>query len=118
MRRPLVAFFVLAFGFSWASYAVTAAWPAAPLLFPFGPFLAALPVGGRDGTLSARMKDAALAGRVQAKTGTIANVRALSGFLESGAGERFVFSMIANHFTAPSAEIDAVVERALARIAR
>jgi D-alanyl-D-alanine carboxypeptidase/D-alanyl-D-alanine-endopeptidase (penicillin-binding protein 4) len=83
-----------------------------------GPFLAALPVSGRDGTLSARMKNNRLTGRVQAKTGTIANVRSLSGFLEAASGERFVFSMIANHFTAPSSEIDAVVERALERVAR
>jgi D-alanyl-D-alanine carboxypeptidase/D-alanyl-D-alanine-endopeptidase (penicillin-binding protein 4) len=83
-----------------------------------GPFLAALPVGGHDGTLSLRMRKSPIAGRVQAKTGSIANVRALSGFLEAASGERFVFSMIANHYTAPNAEIDAVMERALERIAR
>jgi D-alanyl-D-alanine carboxypeptidase/D-alanyl-D-alanine-endopeptidase (penicillin-binding protein 4) len=82
-----------------------------------GPFLAALPVAGRDGTLDARMKGTVLDARVQAKTGTIANVRSLSGFLETRSGERIVFSMIANHFTAPSTEVDAVVERALARLA-
>jgi D-alanyl-D-alanine carboxypeptidase/D-alanyl-D-alanine-endopeptidase (penicillin-binding protein 4) len=82
-----------------------------------GPFLAALPVGGHDGTLESRMKGTALDARVQAKTGTIANVRALSGYLETTAGEKLVFSMIANHFTAPTAEIDAVVERALLRLA-
>jgi D-alanyl-D-alanine carboxypeptidase/D-alanyl-D-alanine-endopeptidase (penicillin-binding protein 4) len=82
-----------------------------------GPFLAALPVAGHDGTLDTRMKGTVLDARVQAKTGTISNVRSLSGFLETKSGERLVFSMIANHFTAPSAQIDAVVERALARLA-
>lgn len=81
-----------------------------------GPFLAALPVGGKDGTLENRMKNSVLDGRVQAKTGTISNVRSLSGFVETKSGERIVFSMIANHFTAPSAQIDAIAERALARI--
>lgn len=82
-----------------------------------GPFLAALPVGGHDGTLDTRMKNTILDGKVQAKTGTIANVRSLSGFLETASGEKLVFSMIANHFTAPGARIDAVVEKALAAIA-
>ena len=81
-----------------------------------GPFVAALPIGGRDGTLDTRMKDPPLAGRVQAKTGTIANMRALSGYLTTNSGEKIVFSIIANHFTVPAAEIDAIAEQALARL--
>jgi len=83
-----------------------------------GPFVAALPVGGHDGTLSNRMKDSELDRRVQAKTGSISNVRSLSGFLETNSGERLVFSMIANHFTAPASQIDGVVEKALTRLLR
>jgi PBP4 family serine-type D-alanyl-D-alanine carboxypeptidase len=82
-----------------------------------GPFLAALPVAGHDGTLDTRMKGTVLDARVEAKTGTISNVRSLSGYLETKSGERLVFSIIANHFTAPSRQVDAVVERALARLA-
>jgi len=81
-----------------------------------GPFVAALPIGAVDGTLSSRMRDTALARHVQAKTGTIANVRSLSGYLDTAAGDKLVFSMIANHFTASSTEVDALVERALARL--
>ncbi len=83
-----------------------------------GPFVAALPVGGHDGTLESRMKNGLLARRVQAKTGTISNVRALSGYVDTLDGEKLAFSMIANHFTAPSAEIDAIVEQALERVVR
>jgi D-alanyl-D-alanine carboxypeptidase/D-alanyl-D-alanine-endopeptidase (penicillin-binding protein 4) len=82
------------------------------------PFMAALPVGGQDGTLGNRMKNTALAGHVQAKTGTISNVRSLSGFVDAPSGERFVFSMIANHFTAGSAAVDEVAEKALLAIIR
>jgi len=82
-----------------------------------GRFAAALPVGGHDGTLDDRMKSPPLDARVQAKTGTIANVRALSGYLEGRSGNRLLFSMIANHFTAPNAQVDAVMERALTRLA-
>jgi D-alanyl-D-alanine carboxypeptidase/D-alanyl-D-alanine-endopeptidase (penicillin-binding protein 4) len=81
-----------------------------------GPFLALLPVAGRDGTLELRMRGTALAGRVQAKTGTISNVRALSGFLDRPSGEKLVFSIVVNHYTAPNATIDDIVERALERV--
>jgi D-alanyl-D-alanine carboxypeptidase/D-alanyl-D-alanine-endopeptidase (penicillin-binding protein 4) len=81
-----------------------------------GPFVASLPVGGHDGTLASRMRDPVLARRVQAKTGTIANVRALSGFLDTASGDKLVFSIIANHFTAASREIDEIVEEMLRRI--
>jgi D-alanyl-D-alanine carboxypeptidase/D-alanyl-D-alanine-endopeptidase (penicillin-binding protein 4) len=81
-----------------------------------GPFAAALPVAGHDGTLAARMKGGALDRRVQAKTGTISNARALSGYLTREDGEHVAFSIIVNNYTAPNAKIDAVVERALARV--
>jgi D-alanyl-D-alanine carboxypeptidase/D-alanyl-D-alanine-endopeptidase (penicillin-binding protein 4) len=64
------------------------------------------------------MRNTVLDRKVQAKTGTISNVRALSGFLDASDGRKLVFSMIANHFTAPAAEVDAVMERALERLAR
>jgi len=81
-----------------------------------GPFVATLPVGGHDGTLESRMQNPVLARRVQAKTGTIANVRALSGYLDTESGEKLVFSVIANHFTAPAGQVDEIVERALRRL--
>ena len=81
-----------------------------------GPFVADLPVGGVDGTLDIRMRGTPLARNVQAKTGSLSNVRALSGYLARADGEKLVFSIIVNHYTAPSAEIDAIVERALERL--
>jgi D-alanyl-D-alanine carboxypeptidase/D-alanyl-D-alanine-endopeptidase (penicillin-binding protein 4) len=81
-----------------------------------GPFVAELPVAGQDGTLDLRMRGTALAGNVQAKTGTLSNVRALSGYVARADGEKLVFSIIVNHYTAPSAEIDAIVEKALERL--
>lgn len=83
-----------------------------------GWFMAALPVAGHDGTLDERMTDSGLARAVQAKTGTIANARALSGVLTTPSGERFVFSIIANNFQRPAAEVDAIAEAALSRVLR
>ena len=75
-----------------------------------------LPVSGVSGTLANRMKGTLAEGRVIAKTGTLSNVRALSGYVTTLAGETVAFSMIANNFIVPAAEIDAIMERALNRI--
>jgi D-alanyl-D-alanine carboxypeptidase/D-alanyl-D-alanine-endopeptidase (penicillin-binding protein 4) len=83
-----------------------------------GPYLAALPVGGHDGTLENRMRNPDLDRRVQAKTGTISNVRALSGYLTTASGGKLAFSVIVNNATASGARIDAILESALAMIAR
>ncbi len=83
-----------------------------------GPFLASLPVAGHDGTLASRMTSTPLDARVQAKTGTLSNVRALSGYLETASGERLAFSMIANNFTAAGTAVNAIFEQALERLER
>ena len=62
-------------------------------------WLAALPVAGVDGTMRDRFKGSAAAGQVRAKTGTISNVRALSGYVPSADGEWLAFSMIVNNVT-------------------
>ena len=81
-----------------------------------GFFLASLPVAGHDGTLDGRMRNTELQLAVQAKTGTIANARSLSGFLTAPSGERYIFSIIANNFLRPSSEVDAIAEGALIRV--
>ena len=82
------------------------------------PFIAALPVGGEDGgTIARRFKGTRAAGNVKAKTGSLANVRALSGYVTSLDGEPLVFSIIANNFTVPQATIDAHIDRAVEHLA-
>ena len=56
------------------------------------PFLAALAVSGRNGTLRDRLRRAPAAGVVQAKTGTTSIASALSGFVR----QRYVFSVLQN----------------------
>ena len=79
-------------------------------------FYNALPVAGVDGTLKNRMRNTPLQGNVHAKTGTVSNVRSLSGYLTTAAGEPIVFSMIVNHNTLGSREADRIAERALMRL--
>jgi D-alanyl-D-alanine carboxypeptidase/D-alanyl-D-alanine-endopeptidase (penicillin-binding protein 4) len=76
----------------------------------------ALPVAGVSGTLADRMKGTLAENRVWAKTGTLSNVRALSGYAVTIAGEPIVFSMIANNFLVSTEEVDATMEKALIRV--
>lgn len=79
------------------------------------PFEGSLPIAGRDGTLAARMKGTAAEGNARAKSGTLANVRSLAGYVTSADGEPLVFAIVANNFgTMPEAAIaaiDAIVVR-------
>jgi serine-type D-Ala-D-Ala carboxypeptidase/endopeptidase (penicillin-binding protein 4) len=81
------------------------------------PFMATLPVGGQDGTIARRFVGTRAAKNVRAKTGSIANVRALSGYVTTLDGEPFVFSILANNFTVPQATIDVATDLALERLA-
>jgi D-alanyl-D-alanine carboxypeptidase/D-alanyl-D-alanine-endopeptidase (penicillin-binding protein 4) len=78
-------------------------------------FRSTLPVAGESGTLAERMKGTPLEGRVWAKTGTLSNVRSLSGYLLTRMGEPIVFSMLSNNFQVPTSPIDAAMEEALLR---
>jgi D-alanyl-D-alanine carboxypeptidase/D-alanyl-D-alanine-endopeptidase (penicillin-binding protein 4) len=71
-------------------------------------FIATLPISAQDGTLAERMKDTPAAGRIHAKTGTLANVNALSGFADTLHGTRVVFSMFGNAHNMRGSEATAV----------
>ncbi len=58
------------------------------------PSAASFPVGGVDGSLSGRFKQAALDGKVFAKTGTLGEARALSGYLVARSGQTVAFSIM------------------------
>ncbi len=72
-----------------------------------------LPAGGVDGTLQDRFKSPAMAGRVQAKTGSFEHVNALSGYLTTTSGRRLAFSIFCNNHMAGHRQavevIDAIV---------
>jgi D-alanyl-D-alanine carboxypeptidase/D-alanyl-D-alanine-endopeptidase (penicillin-binding protein 4) len=80
-------------------------------------WLRALPVAGADGTLQRRFKGTPLAGVLRAKTGTLSNVRALSGYVPAANGEMLAFSIIVNNVTGTRQEVEAPVDAALARLA-
>jgi D-alanyl-D-alanine carboxypeptidase/D-alanyl-D-alanine-endopeptidase (penicillin-binding protein 4) len=64
----------------------------------FADWKKSLPVSGEDGSLMERFGKAPLKDRVFAKTGTLGEARALSGYLECESGRTVIFSiMVGNH---------------------
>jgi len=75
------------------------------------------PVGGEDGTLANRFPKPPLKDHLFAKTGTLSEARALSGYLDCASGRTVIFSiMVDNH--APNTPADRnVMDRIVAAIA-
>jgi D-alanyl-D-alanine carboxypeptidase/D-alanyl-D-alanine-endopeptidase (penicillin-binding protein 4) len=70
-----------------------------------------LPVGGQDGTLSARLGESPAAGRIYAKTGTMSHVSALSGYARRQDGGWLAFSILANNYNARAEEVRGAIDR-------
>ena len=64
---------------------------------PWGPaWKATFPIAGIDGTLGGRFKASPLKGHLFAKTGTLNESSALSGYLETARGKTLAFSIMVN----------------------
>ena len=63
--------------------------------------IGALPRNGQSGTLSSRLDNLPAGDRVQAKTGTLAHMYTLSGYLETAAGRHIAFSVMLNNYQRP-----------------
>ena len=61
-------------------------------------YLASLPVGGVDGTLTRRMRGMSAEGVLRAKTGTLRGVTALAGYTVTADGETVVFSILVSNY--------------------
>ena len=83
----------------------------------FEVFYQALPIAGVDGSIRNRMRGTAAENNAHAKTGSIANVRTLSGYVTTRDGERLIFVLMANHFTASSRVADRVQDLVVERLA-
>lgn len=59
-------------------------------------YIAALPISGRDGTLTKRFRIPSQQGFVRAKTGTMTGVNGLSGYLYTANGHTIAFAMYIN----------------------
>jgi D-alanyl-D-alanine carboxypeptidase/D-alanyl-D-alanine-endopeptidase (penicillin-binding protein 4) len=83
------------------TYAARQSWGAA--------WRGTLPIAGVDGTLSGRFKTSPLKGRMWAKTGTLNESNALSGYLTAASGKTLAFSIMVNgHRPGSNAEVEAM----------
>ena len=80
-------------------------------------FMATLPVAGRDGTVASRLKGTRAEANAAAKTGSISNVRTLSGYVKTRDGETLAFSILANSFTIPAATVNYIADVAVETLA-
>ncbi len=76
-----------------------------------------LPVAGVDGTLDNRFKGSPLKGKMWAKTGTLNEVNALSGYLTTAGGKILAFSILANGRRPGSDAEDQAINRIVEAIA-
>jgi D-alanyl-D-alanine carboxypeptidase/D-alanyl-D-alanine-endopeptidase (penicillin-binding protein 4) len=83
----------------------------------FADWKASLPVGGEDGTLASRFSDPRLKDHLFAKTGTLGEARALSGYLDCASGRTVIFSiMVGNHLPGDSSD-RVIMDKIVAAIA-
>jgi D-alanyl-D-alanine carboxypeptidase/D-alanyl-D-alanine-endopeptidase (penicillin-binding protein 4) len=81
------------------------------------PWMTALPVAGRDGTLANRMKGTPAENNVRGKTGTMTNIRTLAGYVRTRDGETLAFALMANGFEGSGAAANEAIDRIAVRLA-
>jgi len=81
------------------------------------PFMATFAVAGREGTVATRLRKTRAEGNARVKTGSISNMRALSGYLQTRDGETLAFSIIANDFIIPAATVNWITDLAVETLA-
>ncbi len=79
---------------------------------PWAPaFRDSLPLAGTDGSLADRFKKGAAFGRLEAKTGTLGHVNALSGYAQTLGGKHIAFSLLVNNHMLTSKGAQALMDQ-------
>jgi D-alanyl-D-alanine carboxypeptidase/D-alanyl-D-alanine-endopeptidase (penicillin-binding protein 4) len=77
----------------------------------FPEYYESLPIAGVDGTIKRQMKHTAAQGNVHAKTGTMSHVRSLAGYVHDTNNHLYIFSIMANNYTVPTAYIKSLQDK-------
>ena len=83
----------------------------------FHVFYDALPIAGLDGSLRNRVKGTPAAGKIHAKTGSVANARSLSGYALTADNHMLIFSLLSNNWITPTSAVDSVHNRIMVMLA-
>ncbi len=81
-------------------------------------FIDSLPIGGVDGSLKYRYRKGAARKKVKAKTGFVSHARTLSGYVPSKNGKQLAFSLMANHYTIDTREVNNVQDQIINFLAK
>lgn len=77
-------------------------------------FVASMPLSGIDGTLARRLRSDGVKGTAHLKTGSLDDVSAIAGYVQSGSGERFIVVALQNYeniHRGPGDEVQAALLR-------
>lgn len=83
----------------------------------FAAWKASLPVGGEDGTLATRFGKGPLKDHLFAKTGTLGEARALSGYVEGASGRTVAFSVMVTDHAPGGHVVEEVMDRIVTAVA-
>ncbi len=83
----------------------------------FAQWKASLPDAGEDGTLDARFPDPPLKGHLFAKTGTLGEANALSGYLDAASGRTLIFSIFVDDHSPATHAARVTMDRIVTAIA-
>jgi D-alanyl-D-alanine carboxypeptidase/D-alanyl-D-alanine-endopeptidase (penicillin-binding protein 4) len=83
----------------------------------FAQWKVSLPDAGEDGTLSGRFPDPPVKGHLFAKTGTLGESRALSGYLDAASGRTVIFSVLVDDHTPATSADRVTMDKIVAAIA-
>jgi D-alanyl-D-alanine carboxypeptidase/D-alanyl-D-alanine-endopeptidase (penicillin-binding protein 4) len=79
--------------------------------------MATFAVAGKEGTVATRLRKTRAEANARLKTGSISNMRALSGYVQTRDGETLAFSIIANDFIIPAATVNWITDLAVETLA-
>jgi D-alanyl-D-alanine carboxypeptidase/D-alanyl-D-alanine-endopeptidase (penicillin-binding protein 4) len=81
-------------------------------------FLPSLAIVGQSGTLTNRLRDTVLAGRVQAKSGALTGTVSLAGYLQPPGYEPLVFALVINHSNQHASVLRRTIDQILLEVAQ
>lgn len=79
-------------------------------------FYSSLPVAGYSGTMRKALLGTTAAGRVHAKTGTIAGVKSWAGYVSTDSGRNLIFAIIVNNYSCRPKEVKKKFEEVMIRM--